>query len=785
MLKNYIKIALRNLLKNKTNSFINIFGLAIGMAVFFLITVYCVNELSVNKNFKNHNNIYQIEIGDGFYTPAPVGTMIKNNIAGFKEIVRIDYYLGGGKSPIVETSANGIVKKLKMKDIVFADSNMFNVFNFPVLYGNPVTALKEPYSIILTSSTAKSIFGTDDAVGKTIHYIGDRNSQPEMDMTVTAIVEDVPNNSSISFNAVGSFATLYAVKPSGVEIDEDWSNWMCSTFISLKQNDLSAFTDKVNKLWLEQEKRLGNTPSKISLVPLDEVYFHNNSKRQLIFLLQLIGVFILIIAIINFINLAIAKSAARAKEIGIRQVIGSYRLELIKQFLSESILISFIAAPVALVIVELSRSFYFKMIDKQISFDFIYQPHFIFILIIGVIIIGIISGIYPAIVLSGFKPVAILKGEAANGKRGNSLRQTLVVFQFTISIALIICTILVSKQVEYLKYQNLGFDDKNIIHFNQSQVINKQYDVFKRKLLQNPDIIKVSRSNGALGRDLPIGLATELNGLKKPYSATTVDPDFISTTKIKMVEGRPFSWDIQSDKYGTMIVNETFVKEFGLKPALGAEIDFFNWKARIIGVMKDFHYTSFHQKVEPAALLWADWNSEINIRINSRNVSQAIQYVKNTWDELSPETPFELEFLDKTYGNLYKSDERFQGIINSFSAVAIILACMGLFGLVSQNTNRRTKEIGVRKILGASVSSIVLALIGDFLKWIALANIIAWPIAWYVTNEWLQNFAYHTETSWWMFVLSGGIALLIAILTVAFQAIKAATANPVKSLRYE
>ena len=785
MLGNYLKIALRNLLKNKTNSFINIFGLAVGMAVFLLITVYCVNELSFNKFFKNHNSIYQVEIGDGFYTPAPVGTMIKNNIAGFKEIVRIDYYLGGGKSPIVETSANGIVKKLKMKDIVFADSNLFDVFNFPVLYGDPVTALKEPYSIVLTRSTAQSIFGTDDAVGKTIHYIGDRNSQPEMDMTVTAIVEDVPNNSSILFNAVGSFATLYAVKPSGVDIDEDWSNWMCSTFISFKQNDLSTFTGKANKLWMQQEEKLGNIPSRISLVPLDEVYFHNNSKRQLLFLLQLIGVFILIIAIINFINLAIAKSAARAKEIGIRQVIGSHRLELIKQFLSESILISFIATPVALVIVELSRSFYFKMIDKQIPFDFIYQPYFIFILIIGVIIIGIISGIYPAIVLSGFKPVAILKGEVVNGKRGNSLRQTLVVFQFTISIALIICTILVSKQVEYLKYQNLGFDDKNIIHFNQSQVINKQYDVFKQKLLQNPDIIKVSRSNGALGRDLPIGLSTELNGLKKPYSATTVDPDFISTTKIKMVEGRPFSWDIQSDKYGTMIVNETFVKEFGLKPALGAEIDFFNWKARIIGVMKDFHYTSFHQKVEPAALLWADWNSEINIRINSRNVFRAIQYVKNTWDELSPETPFEFEFLDKTYDRLYKSDERFQSIINSFSAVAIILACMGLFGLVSLNTNRRTKEIGVRKILGASVNSIVLTLIGDFLKWIALANIIAWPIAWYVANEWLQNFAYHTEMSWWMFALAGGIAFAIALVTISLQAIKAATANPVKSLRYE
>ena len=495
--------------------------------------------------------------------------------------------------------------------------------------------------------------------------------------------------------------------------------------------------------------------------------------------------FILIIAIINFINLAISKSATRSREIGIRQVVGSNRIELIKQFLSESILISFIAAPVTILIVELSRPFYFRMIGKQIPFDFIYQPYSVLIIIACVIIIGIISGIYPAIVLSAFKPVAVLKGEITKGKRGNSIRHALIVFQFAISIALIICTILVSKQVNYLKYQDLGFNDKNIIHFNQSEVINKHFDVFKQKLLENPDILNVARSNGALGRDLPIGLSTEINGLKKSYRATTVDPDFIPTMKIRIAEGRPFSWDIKSDKNATIIVNETFVKEFMLKPALGAEIDFFNVKARIIGVMKDFHYTSFHQKVEPAALLWADWNSEINIHMTNKNVSKTIQYVKNAWDELSPETPFEFEFLDKTYDKLYKSDERFQSIINSFSIVAIILACMGLFGLISQNTNRRAKEIGVRKILGASINSIVFTFTNELLKWVAIANIIAWPLAWFIMNRWLQNFAYHTEMNWWMFVLSGGIALLIALATVSFQAIKAAMANPVESLRNE
>jgi len=784
MLKNYFKIAFRHLLKNKTNSVINIFGLAVGMAGFLLITLYCVNELSFNKFFNDHNNIYQVEIANGFYTPAPLGTVIKNNIPGFKKVVRIDNGLGGGKSPIVEVTVDGISKKINVKDIVFADSTLFDVFSFNVLYGNPATALKDPYSIVLTRSTAQSLFGTDNVVGKTIHYVGDRNSQPDMDMTVTAIMEDIPNNSSISFNAVGSYTTLYAVKPSGINIDEDWGNWMSSTFISFNQNDVSVFTGEVNKLWLEQEKILGNSPSKIRLIPLDEVHFHNNSIEQLIFILQLIGVFILIIAIINFINLAISKSATRSREIGIRQVVGSRRIELIKQFLSESILISLIAAPVAILIVELSRPFYFRMIGKQISFDFIYQPYSILIFIVGVIIIGTISGIYPAIVLSAFKPVAVLKGEITKVKRGNSIRHALIVFQFAISIALIICTIIVSKQVNYLKYQDLGFNDKNIIHFNQSKVINKHFDVFKQKLLQNPDILNVARSNVALGRDLPIGLSTEINGVKKSFRATTVDPDFIPTMKIKITEGRPFSWDIKSDKMTTMIVNEAFVKEFMLKPALGAELDL-NGKARIIGVMKDFHYTSFHQKVEPAALFWVDWNSEINIHMTNKNVPKTIQYVKNTWDELSPETPFEFEFLDKTYDQLYKSDQRFQSIINGFSILAIILACMGLFGLISQNTNRRTKEIGVRKILGASINSIVFTLTNELLKSVVIANIIAWPLAWFIMNRWLQNFAYHTEMSWWIFVLSGGIALIIALATISLQAIKAATANPVNSLKNE
>ncbi len=449
--------------------------------------------------------------------------------------------MGGGSFPLIETVSGGISKKMKVENIIFADSTFFDVFNFPVVYGNLSTALNEPYSIVLTRSIAQRLFGTENAVGKIIHYIGDRNNQPRMDMTVTAIVEDVPNNSSISFNAVGTLSTLYAIgRQFGYNIDEDWLNCMYATFVMFKYNDVNTFTNKVNKLWYEKEKVLGNTYEKISMIPLDDVHFHHNSKRQFIFLLQLIGVFILVIALINFINLTISKSTTRAREIGIRKVMGSHRTTLIKQFLSESILISLIAAPFAVMIVELSRPFYFNLIGKQIPFDLLNQPLFILILVVSIIFIGTIAGIYPALFLSAFKPVSVLKGEATKGKKGKSLRPILIVFQFTISIALIICTILVSKQINYLKTKDLGFKDKNIIHFNQSQQIGQNYNVFKQKLLQNSNVINVSRSNGTLGKNLPIGLETKYNGLKKYYIATTVDPDFIPTMKIEMVGGRHF-----------------------------------------------------------------------------------------------------------------------------------------------------------------------------------------------------------------------------------------------------
>lgn len=783
-----LKFAFRNLFKNKVDAFINMGGLAIGIAVFFLISLYSKHELSYDKFNSNYKDIYQVNIGKEFYTTAPLASLMKERIPEIKSVTRIDYYAGGGQAPFIEVvEIGGSSRKLKVKNVVFADNNFFDMFSFRVIYGNSSAALNDPYSIVLTRNTSQLLFGTDNSVGKSIHYIGDRSSLPEMDMTVTAVIENIPDNSSVTFNAVASFATLYSIKPTGRDMDSDWSNWMYSTFALLDNNNSKIVEEKLSKLWEECESIYfaENEHQEIGIVSLSDIPFYNNNKRQLIFLIQLVGIFILILALVNFVNLTIARSSLRAKEIAIRKVNGSSRFELIKQFLFESVLISILVAPVSLLIVSLSKSYFNNITHTQISFDIIHQPLMIVYFAIGILVIGIIAGIYPAFYLSSFKITSLLKGEVTKGKKRTSLQFGLFVFQFVISISLIICTVIISKQIDFVKNKSLGLNTANIIDFNQSKQIGLEYNVFKQRLLHNPNIISVTRTNTGLGKGLPITATYENNGIKKTYAVTTVDPDFIPTMDIGMLDGRNFSWEIQGDKKGAIIINETFAKELGLKSVLNTELTLFNTKAKIIGVVKDFFYDSFRQTLKPSALWYADWNSHINIKINNQNTAQSIKYIEDLWNELSPQTPFEYEFLDKTYGQLYKSEENLQKIFTTFSVIAIIIACLGLFGLALNSTQQRVKEISIRKINGAKISEILIMLNKNIIKWIVIAFVIACPIAWYAMHEWLNNFAYKTELSLWTFAIAGILSLVIALLTVSFLSWKAASRNPVEGLRYE
>ncbi|MBN1925812.1 MAG: ABC transporter permease [Prolixibacteraceae bacterium] len=783
-----LKIALRNLFKNKVDTFINMSGLAIGIAVFFVITMYSTHELSYDKFNNNYKDIFQVNIGKNFYTTAPLANLMKESIPEIRSVTRIDYYAGGGQSPFIEVDENGgSSKKVKVENVAFADNTFFDLFSFKVIFGNPTTALNNPYSVVLTRNTSQLLFGTDNSVGKSIHYIGDRSDLPEMDMTVTAVIENIPDNSSVTFNAVASFATLISIKPTGVDMDSDWSNWMYSTFALLDNNNSKVVEEKLGKLWdeLETIHLAENEHQEIGIVSLSDIPFHNNNKRQLILLIQLVGIFILALAIVNFVNLTIGKSLLRAREIGIRKVIGSLRFELIKQFLFESVLIGVLVAPVSLLMIKLSESYFIKITHAQISFDIIHQPLLIVYFAISILVIGIIAGIYPAFYLSSFKITSILKGEATKGKKRTSLQFGLFVFQFVISISLIICTIMISKQIDFVKDKSLGLNTANIIDFNQSKQIGQEYDVFKQRLLNNPNILSVTRSNNGLAKDLPMTATCEYNGTKKTFTVTTVDPDFIPTMDIEMLDGRNFSWEIQGDKQGAFIINETFAKELGLKSVANAEFILSNKKVKIIGVTKDFFYDSFRQTLKPSALWYVDWNSHIHIKINNQNTAQSIKYIEDLWNELSPQTPFEYEFLDKIYGQLYKSEENLQKIFTTFSVIAIIIACLGLFGLVLNSIQQRLKEISIRKINGAKISEVMIMLNKDFIKWIVIAFIIACPIAFYTMHKWLNNFAYKTELSLWVFAFAGLLALGIALLTVSWQSWRAATRNPVEALRYE
>jgi len=783
-----LKFALRNLFKNKVDAFINMGGLAIGIAVFFLISLYTQHELSYDKFNSNYKDIYQVNIGKNFWTTAPLASLIKERIPEIQSVARIDYYAGGGQSPYIEVEEkSGSFKKMNVKNVAFADNNLFELFSFKVIYGDSTTDLNNPYSIVLTQNTSRLLFGTDNSVGKSINYIGDRSSLPEMDMTVTAVIENIPDNSSITFNAVASFATLNSIKPTGRDMDTDWSNWMYNTFSLLDNHNSKIVEEKLSKLWEEVESIYfpENEHQEISIVSLSDIPFYNNNRRQLIFLIEIVGIFILILALVNFVNLTIARSSSRAREIAIRKVSGSSRFELIKQFLFDSVLISILVAPVSLLIVSLSKSYFKNITNTQISFDIIHQPLLVLYFAIGILIIGIIAGIYPAFYLSSFKITSLLKGKVTKGKKKTSLQFGLFVFQFAISIFLIICTLLISKQINFVKDKSLGLNTANIIDFNQSQQIGLKYDVFKQRLLNNPNILSVTRTNTGLGKGLPITATYENKGIKKTYAVTTVDPDFIPTMDIGMLEGRNFSWEIQSDKKGAIIVNETFAKELGLNSVLNTELDLFSRKVKIIGVTKDFFYDSFRQTLKPSALWYADWNSHIHIKINNQNTAQSIKYIEGLWNELSPQAPFEYEFLDKTFGQLYKSEENLQKIFTTFSVIAIIIACLGLFGLALNSTQQRVKEISIHKINGAKISDVLIMLNKKFIKWIVIAFVIACPIAWYTLHEWLNNFAYKTELSLWVFAIAGILALGIALLTVSFLSWKAASKNPIEGLRYE
>jgi putative ABC transport system permease protein len=726
---------------------------------------------------------------------APFAVVLKDKVPEIDKIARIDYHMGGGKSPLLRVNKGSVTETFQVNDIIYADSTFFDIFSFRVIRGDAGRSLALPNSIVLTESTAKKVFGNDDPLGKTIEFIG-TGETPRLNYTVSAIIEDIPVNSSIKFNGIVSFTTLKSIKPGGVDVDEDYGNWTNDTFILMKKGSSTGLlTKKTNEIWMDDllkigDIKAGSEESKeyiAGFVPLKEVSFFNNNKARFIYLILSVGIFIIILALINFINLSVAKSSTHTKEIAVKKIHGSGRYDLIKQFTGETLVLTFVATLLALLIVQLLMPLFSEITGFSASFKLLQNPKWILLLVSGAVMTGIIAGIYPALYLSSFKPVTIFKNEKISGNINRTIIQILIVFQFVISIILITSTIIITRQVRYMRTENIGFDNKHIITCQVTNNIRSKYEVFKQGLLENPNILNVATSSGSgLAEEFHMSFIEEVNGVEKSLRAIAVDADFIKTIGLKIVEGRDFSGDLETDKRKTVIINETAKKYLDINPVLGFEFDMGNTKAQIIGVVKDYHNESFQKKIGPQ-LLWyvPGWRYSLSIRISSNNIQETIQYIKKQWNEFSPEIPFEFQFLDEKYDALYKEEDKFNLLIGYFSIIAILIACLGLFGLVSFSTERRNKEIGIRKINGARISEILFILNRDYIIRVTVALVIAIPIAWYAMHKWLQSFAYRTELSWWIFALAGIITLGVALLTVSWQSWRAATRNPVEALRYE
>jgi len=750
-----------------------------------------VSELNYDKFRENYAQIYQVSVNDQLETTARLGHSMQESFPEIQQMVRIDRSYGGGMKAYLSNLESD--EAVEFEDIIYADTGFFDMFSIKPVAGDLHTALTNPYSLVLTESSARKLFGSTDAVNKTIVFVSG-DGRIRHDFYITAVIEDVPGNSSIKYTAIASFITLSDIKPGGIDVNMDYFNWGYLTYIIFHDNaEPDAFVNKARDDYIKflcktHEIDPANeevNAIKMEMVPLGKVPFFGNNMLQFLSLIILLGVFIIVIALINFINLSIAKSSLRSKEIGLRNVAGSSRKNLIIQFIGEAIVLVLIATVASIILAEILKPLFNNMIGKELSIGYIDDPKILLIFLAGAIVIGVLAGFYPAIVLSSFNPIKTLTNEVTSGKKGMIFKQSLSIIQITISLVLIIGLIIISKQINFMKTKDLGFDNTNIIYFYSNEDINEKYELFKQRILENPAIYKMSRAGNEFGDPYHITADEDFNGVKKSFQLMVADPDFVETMGLEMVEGRNYKWDRASD-VGGMIINETAAKAFGIDSIIGFRMSLFSEKQEILGIYKDVHNESFRQEISPCALVnYPMMLHKIMIKINEQNNKAAIDHVEKIWNEIMPDLPFQYNFLEDKYNKLYEREAKF-GLVIKFSAFfSILLACLGLFGMVSYTSERRKKEIGIRKSFGASTVNIMMLLNTGIVKWVVIASIIACPVAYYATDKWLQNFAYQTSINIGVFILALFIVFVISILTVTLVGLKAARTNPAQCLRAE
>jgi len=771
---------------------INVSGLAIGMACCLLITIFVQDELSFDQFHEKANRIFRIaskENRRGIIANYPfvfsgIPPILQNDYSEVLDYVRFD--------PRENVLISSEDKEFYEERLFYTDASVFDVFTFPLVKGDPKTALKEPYSVVLTQRMAEKYFSGEDPVGQTLTI------DNEHDYQITGVLKEIPRNSHIKFDFLASIATLETQDPRYGKL---WA-WNCYSYLLLPKD--YSYQDLERKFPGFIRRHRGEKAVEaytFYLQPLTRIHLHShlgfeieaNSDIRYVYIFSAIAFFILLIACINFMNLSTARSAKRAKEVGLRKVLGADRSRLIKQFLGESLALSFLALPAAVALIELFLPAFNALTGKELRIDY-FGNSVVFLGLIGILLfVGILSGTYPAFFLSAFRPAAVLKGKLRAGAGSVLFRKVLVVVQFSISIVLIAGTIIITNQLDFIRNKKLGFDKDHVVVMPVMRSgIGQNFDTLKRELLQNPNVQSVTGSTSVPSfiptRSVFIPEGAE-EGERLVLRNVLVDYDFIKTFGMEIKEGRDFSMDFSTDKKEAFVVNEAAVKEFGWESAVGKKlIDLEGSRGHVIGVVKNFHFRSKHQKIEPLIFALLPSNRYvylISVKINQLNIRGTLSFLKSEWKKFAPGWPFEYFFLDDNYDRLYKSEERLRHIFLTFTFLGIFIACLGLFGLAAFTAEQRTKEMGIRKVLGASVPNILILLSKEFAKWVLLANIIAWPVAYFAMHRWLQNFAYRISIEWWMFLLAAVLVLVIALCTVGFQAVKAALANPSESLRYE
>lgn len=774
MFKNYMKIALRNIRKQRGYSFINITGLAIGMACCILIIMWVQDELSYDTFHENGENLYRTTAitPDGIWESSP-WALVPALKKDFPEIIKGTRY-----------AQIAILTKYKdnsfYEEWALVDPDFFEMFSFSFIEGDPKTAFSNLNSAVITERTAEKYFGNSDPMGKIITF------NNRIDLAITGVIQNVPSNSHMQFDLLTLPMHYF-----GEARTRTWSA-DCASYILLQRDaDPEDVRRKIYGTINKYDTRT-NVQYYVGIQPLKEIHLYaltGTDPIVYVYIFSLIAVIVLLIACINFMNLSTARSSARAKEVGMRKVVGAARTDVIRQFFSESVILSFIALVVAVFLVYLFLPTFNTMASKQLTLDLTKNIFWALSLILIAFLTGIISGIYPALFLSAFQPVRILKGFHGRGAKTNVLRKTLIIIQFTAAIVLIISTAIIYRQIHYIRTRDLGFDREHILTIRTNREIRNSYEVLREEFLKNKDVLNVTAASSiplSIGNNNPVYWEGRSAEEYVSMNFVCVDYDYFETFNMKMAHGRSFSREYSTD-IQNYIINEAALKLTGYEEPVGRMFSMWTDEGEIIGVVKDFHGTSLHNEIRPIVfVLYQNLPYfYIYVKIRPINIPGTIDFLENTMRTIVPGYPFRYTFLDEYFNRQYNREDRIGNIIKYFTFLAIFISCLGLLGLVSFMAERRTKEIAIRKVLGATNTSIVGILSKEFAVLIAMANAIAWPLSYYFMNRWIHGFAFHTNIGLWLFVTAGIVALLLALLTVSYQAIKAARANPVDCLKYE